>query len=181
MRIARAGGEDAPRMSPTRLLLASCALLCLLPAIPAHATPGADRQAATADSGGALAGALRQGEGGGGVAPELSHEAATAELDDRPPEGQAAQEPTPTTPEGEQQPSEQQPGEEQPPATQEDPAPEPGTTPPADEQPTGAAEGAADTGGFLPSTGLRIAALAVLGLGLLLAGVTLRPRRRALR
>jgi outer membrane biosynthesis protein TonB len=169
-------------MTPTRLLLASCALLCVPAAIPAHAAPAADRQAASAGSGGALADPLRQGVGGGGVAPQASSDAATAELNESPPEGQAAQEPTPTTPEGEQQPGQQQPGEEQPPPTEEQPPPEEGPTTPTEEQPSGAAEGAADPGGgFLPSTGLRIAALVVLGLGLLLAGVTLRPRRGVLR
>jgi hypothetical protein len=163
-------------MARARLLFTLSGLLCLLALAPAASgAPGADTEAAAAGSGGALADPLRQGEGGGGIAPKVSPDPATAELNASPPEAQATQEPTPTTPEGEQQPDEQ-PGEEQPPTTEEQPAPDEGTVP-ADEQPTGAPEGAEAGGGFLPSTGLQIAALAVLGLGLLLAGVTLKPRR----
>jgi LPXTG-motif cell wall-anchored protein len=166
-------------MARTRLPFTLFGLLCLLALAPAASgAPGADTEAATADSGGTLADPLRQGEGGGGVAPKVSPDPATAELNASPPEAQATQEPMPTTPEGEQQPGGQQPGEEQPPTTEEQPAPDEGTTVPADEQPTGAAEGGEAGGGFLPSTGRQIAALAVLGLGLLLAGVTLKPRRR---
>jgi hypothetical protein len=164
-------------MALARLVFTLSALLCLLALAPAASgAPGADTEAATAGSGGALAHPLRQGEGGGGVAPKVSPDPAAAELNaSPPPEAQATQEPTPTTPEGEQQP-----GEEQPPTTtEEQPSPDEGTTVPADEQPTGAAEGAEAGGGFLPSTGLQIAALSILGLGLLLAGVTLKPRRRA--
>ena len=102
-------------------------------------------------------------DGGGAVA---APEAAPSEPV---PTVEAAQEETPTTPEGEEQPPEEQPDGEQPPG--EEPAPDEPTeefaAPEADE----------GTGGSLPRTGsgIELAALTAIGLGLLLAGAALWP------
>jgi hypothetical protein len=79
------------------------------------------------------------------------------------PEAGAAQDGTPTTPGGEEQPPQEQPGGEQPPSSEPEtsPAPEAGV-------------GGGSSGG-LPRTGWQAFALASIGLGLLLAGAALRP------
>jgi hypothetical protein len=78
---------------------------------------------------------------------------------------------TPTTPEGEEQPPEEEPDGEQPPTE------EPGPVEPPGEEP--APEADVDTGaeGTLPrtGTGIELAALTSIGLGLLLAGGALWP------
>jgi hypothetical protein len=71
---------------------------------------------------------------------------------------------TPTTPEGEEQPPEEQPDGEQ------EPSEEPTIAPPPED---GTAGG--ESTGALPQTGWRAFALASIGLGLLLAGLALRP------
>jgi hypothetical protein len=79
------------------------------------------------------------------------------------PQAGAAQDETPTTPGGEEQPPQEQPDGEQPPIiepTPDVPAPE-----------TGVGGGS----GGLPQTGWQAFALASIGLGLLLAGAALRP------
>ena len=79
------------------------------------------------------------------------------------PQAGAAQDETPTTPGGEEQPPEEQPDGEQPPSQEPTIAP-----PPAE------GVGGESTGG-LPQTGWQAFALASIGLGLLLAGAALRP------
>lgn len=143
-------------MTFKRLLLPLSALLILLLAV-------APSGAATLDASGSgvvPAESLFQGEGGGIVAPG---DAGTGLVPDGggAPGAEAAQEPTPTTPGGEEQPpDEEPPGEEGGPVN-----------PPEGD----AGTGGGSAGGFLPSTGLEVAALAAIGLGLLMAGVALRP------
>ena len=79
------------------------------------------------------------------------------------PQAGAAQDETPTTPGGEEQPPEEQPDGEQPPSQ------EPTITPPPAEGVGG------ESAGGLPRTGWQVFALASIGLGLLLAGAALRP------
>src|SRR5215211_2312574 len=131
-------------------------------------------QVATARSGGALALPLQQVEGGGAVAPPASGDAAATESDSETPEAQPDQEPTPTTPQGEEQPG------QQPTPQQDQQAPGEGTGAPTTEAPAtpGEVAGGEGGGGFLPSTGLELAALVAIGLGLLLAGIALRSRGR---
>jgi len=156
------------------LLRIGLALAVLLALAIAAGPAGA---ASTTGSGGVLASPLAQGAGGGGLAPGNPGVTAAAETDDggTPPVATPAQEETPTTPEGEEQPTDEPPapdGEEQPAPEEESGAPVvPG---PGDE------EIATDDGalGFLPSTGLEAGALGAIGLGLLMAGAALRPRRR---
>jgi hypothetical protein len=82
------------------------------------------------------------------------------------PQAGAAQDETPTTPGGEEQPPQEQPDGEQPPSSQ------PNAEPPTPE----AGVGGGSTGG-LPQTGWQAFALASIGLGLFLAGAALRPTR----
>lgn len=150
----------------------------------ATATPGQASTQTQGTSGGSGGGAeattVRPGAGGGGAAP-----AGTGE---QPPVADpagavAAQDPTPTTPEGEpQEPEPNLPDDGDTPAEDDEPADdgadqddEAGAVLPNDGDGT-------STLGFLPSTGLEVAALAVIGLGLMLAGFALlrptaRPRR----
>ena len=79
------------------------------------------------------------------------------------PQAGAAQDETPTTPGGEEQPPEQQPDGEQPPTAEPNPEPSPE-----------AGVGGGSAGG-LPQTGWQAFAIASIGLGLLLAGAALRP------
>ena len=79
------------------------------------------------------------------------------------PQAGAAQDETPTTPGGEEQPPEEQPDGEQPPSQ------EPTITPPPAEGVGG------ESAGGQPRTGWQVFALASIGLGLLLAGAALRP------
>jgi hypothetical protein len=84
------------------------------------------------------------------------------------PQAGAAQDETPTTPGGEEQPPDQQPPEEQPDGEQP-PSQEPTIGPPPAEGVGG------ESAGGLPQTGWQVFALASIGLGLLLAGAALRP------
>lgn len=163
--------EDPDQMALARRLLTLLAFLSI--ATTAAAAP-ADDQAATARSGGALALPLQQVEGGGAVAPPASGDAAATESDSETPEAQPDQEPTPTTPQGEEQPG------QQPTPQQDQQAPGEGTGAPTTEAPAtpGEVAGGEGGGGFLPSTGLELAALVAIGLGLLLAGIALRSRGR---
>jgi hypothetical protein len=131
---------------------------------PGTAEDAAAQQRATG-SGGIPANPIEQGPGGGGRAP-ANYGAQAAQTGDEP-DGEAVQEPTPTTPEGQPQQPEQQP-EEQPPPDEE-------IIGPVGEQPSGQAP--STSGGGLPSTGLELAAMLAVGLGLLIGGAALRPRR----
>jgi hypothetical protein len=137
-------------MTSKRLFLFLSALMALLLAVaPAGAS----------DSGGVAAPILPQNTGGGAMAPVPADPAVTET------EATAAQqETTPTTPGGEKQPPDGQTTET---------VPDNGTTTPADEQPQGGAGG--ESAGGLPTTGLELAALSMIGLGLLMAGLALRP------
>jgi hypothetical protein len=156
-----------------RPLLMVSVLLALAP--PASAAPDAG-------SGGALAQPLRQGEGGGALAPDRHGPSAAygSSAAGGAPVAESAQEERPTTPRAEGAP-----------APQHDVGDEPESETPVaavEEQSVAGAEAADAEGetsagktasnGFLPFTGLEIAALAALGLGLLTLGAALRPRRR---
>ncbi len=131
------------------LLILSALLSLLLVAAPA----GAD------DFGGVTAPTFIQEPGGGVVAPVAPAEPAV-------PVAEAAQqETTPTTPGGEEQPPDGQ--------TETETTPDDGAGGPVDEAPQGGTGG--ETAGGLPTTGLELAALAMIGLGLLMAGLALRP------
>ena len=147
-------------MTSTRLLTLAAVSACLILAAPAAAS----------DSGGAIADPVASEASGGGIlAPSEAGSDVTAEAA-RVGAPEAAQDDTPTTPEGEEQPPDQQPNGEQP--TTEENGEQPGT----EEDGTGG-----DTGGqpvlegSLPRTGFEIAALSAIGLGLLLAGGALWP------
>lgn len=126
--------------------------------------------AAAEDFGGAPAEPLALEESGGGaLAPEaLAPDAATAEAASAETSGELvaepAQEETPTTPEGEEQPPGKEDGG--------------GDTPPGEDGAPPADTGGGDvSGGGLPRTGLELLALTMIGLGLLLAGGALWPTR----
>ena len=138
-------------MTSKRALLILSALLSLLfLAAPA----GAD------DFGGVTAPTFTQEPGGGVVAPVAPAEPAV-------PVAEAAQETTPTTPGGEEQPPD---GEQ----TETETTPDDGAGGPVDEEPQGGGTGG-ETAEGLPTTGLELAALSMIGLGLLIAGLALRP------
>jgi hypothetical protein len=105
----------------------------------------------------APAGATDPGAAGGVAAPVPEELTAPAP----PPEAEAAQtETTPTTPGGEEQPGDQ--------PTETETTPDGGGgSGPVDEIP--------QDGAGLPRTGIEIAGLAMIGLGLLMAGLALRP------
>ena len=140
-------------MTSTRLLLILSALVSvLLVAGPAGAT----------DSGGVPAKSLPQDSGGGVVAPLPTDAVA--------PYAEAAQQDTtPTTPGGGEQPPDEGTGTDEGTTTDEGGGGSPGTGPEAD---TGTGD---ESAGGLPRTGLELAALAMIGLGLLMAGLALRP------
>jgi hypothetical protein len=150
-------------MTFTRVLIPAALSACLFLAAPALAS----------DHGGAPADPLAQDASGGGIlAPssvegEAVAEAAAAETP------RAAQDDTPTTPGGEEQPPEQEPNGEQPPSeVPGEETPENGGT---GGEETGGETGGGETGGGLPRTGFELAALTAIGLGLLLAGGALWP------
>ncbi|MET0760911.1 MAG: hypothetical protein ABWZ63_01100 [Thermoleophilaceae bacterium] len=158
-------------MTSSRALLSALALLAALAAVgTAFATP-ADQESAVARSGGTLAEPVEpvvELRGGGNMAPstdESAHTAAAGEAADGP-RAQAGQAEQPTTPGAEEQSGGEPPVEESAQILAEDPATEELAGPVAD---TG--------GGGLPSTGLELAAMAIVGLGLLFLGAALRPRR----
>lgn len=155
----RGGAELRASMSLKRLVTFSALLACLLLAAPAAAT----------DSGG-VAVETYGGIGGGILAPAPESAAPTPAPLPAAPAAQAAQdEETPTTPEGEEQPEGEENGEQ--PTTEED-----GVTDGEETAGGGGGGTGGDTaGGFLPHTGLELAALSAIGLGLLLAGGALWP------
>jgi hypothetical protein len=102
-------------------------------------------------------------DGGGAAVP--TGEAVPAAVSQTVPDAMPAQDETPTTPGGEEQPPQEQPDGEQPPTSEPNAQPSP--------QPE-AGVGGESTGG-LPQTGWQAFALASIGLGLLLAGAALRP------
>ena len=154
------GSEQPAEMTFTRALIPAALSACLLLAVPAMAS----------EHGGAPADPLAQDASGGGIlAPpstesEVVAEAAEVEAP------RAAQDETPTTPGGEEQPPEQEPNGEQPPSEipGEEETPENGGT-------GGEEAGGGTAGGGLPRTGFELAALTAIGLGLLLAGGALWP------
>ena len=178
-------------MTFSRPLLVPLVLFALLaPAGTALSAP-ADSGVA-AGSGGAPAGPPVQSRGGGSVAPATTEAGSASEAGDSGDGGRArarvagggAHRPgrrragIPAA--ARAAPSEG--GEEQP-ADPDEPVEEPsddGATGPAGDTPDGGGEaGATDSGyAFLPSTGLEVATLAVIGLGLLMLGSALFPRRR---
>jgi hypothetical protein len=116
------------------------------------------------DSGGVTVPTFTQEPGGGVVAPVAP--VAPVEPVVAPVEAGAAQETTPTTPGGEEQPPD---GEQ----TETETTPDDGTGAPVDEEPQAGTGG--ESGGGLPTTGLELAAMSMIGLGLLMAGLALRP------
>jgi hypothetical protein len=145
--------EKRAQMTSKRLLVILPALLLpLLVALPA----GAD------DSGGVAAQTFAPDPSGGVVAPVPVEPVAPAAR-------AAQQETTPTTPGGEEQPPD---GE-----TETSPGTTTGETGGGTLPGTGneGNAGAGESGGGLPTTGLELAALAMIGLGLLMAGLALRP------
>jgi hypothetical protein len=147
-------------MTSKRLALT---LACMLAAVLAAVSAAA----AADDHGGAAVTPWAESQGGGVLAPGETGEVAASQSDAAEDGGagaRVAQDPTPTTPEGEEQP---------------DGAPDEsdeGIVGPIEELPedgAGAAPGA--EGGGLPQSGLMLAALAAIGLGLLLAGAALWP------
>jgi hypothetical protein len=160
-----------------RPLIVVALLLALAP--PAPAAPGTG-------SGGTPAQPLRQGPGGGALAPDRSGTSSTSEPGTGgAPVAEAAREKPRATPPWGEEPRER--GWAPYPTADE---------PPADAAPASAAEvrsvagveasgaqsepagGERAAGGSLPWTGLEIAALAAIGLGVLTLGAALRPRRR---
>jgi hypothetical protein len=158
-------------MASSRALLSALALLAALAAVgTAFATP-ADQESAVARSGGTLAEPVEpvvELRGGGSMAPSTAESAQTADAGEAAdgPRAQAGQAEQPTTPGGGEQTAEVAPAEESSQTLVEDPATEELAGPVAD---TG--------GGGLPSTGLELGAMAIVGLGLLFLGAALRPRR----
>ncbi len=153
--MARAGTELRASMTPKRLLTFAAMLACLVLAAPAAAD----------DSGGVTAESYDQLDGGI-LAPAQEPTASAAAVD---PVAEPAQEETPTTPEGEEQPEGEENGEQ--PPTEEN-----GGT--DGEETTGDGTGGTGGGtgdGSLPRTGLELAALTMIGMGLLLAGGALWP------
>ena len=106
----------------------------------------------------APAGASDPAESGGGAAASPAVEQPVVPA---PPAEAAQTETTPTTPGGEEQP------------TDTETTPNGGTGPVGELPENGAAGESA--GGGLPRTGLEVAAMAMIGLGLLMAGLALRP------
>lgn len=161
----RRAAKNGADMTSRHLLAALTALLAIFLAAPAAAT----------DSGGVPAQVFLDGHGGGVVAPgepEPSTEPAGPPTAPPPVDAEAAQEETPTTPEGEEQPDGETPDGE----TPDEETPDDEGTPPGDDGADGGAPGEESAGGgFLPRTGFELAALTSIGLGLLLAGAALWP------
>jgi hypothetical protein len=168
-----AGTEKRRNMKISRTLVTLSITLAALGAAAAVAA-AASSDSTAARSGGALAQPPVEQRGGGNVAPASPRGDANASAAAEAPAGgaaappaEAAQDEQPTTPGGEEQN-----GGEQPPDEPAETVEEPGT------DDVGGAVG--DTGSAtsgLPSTGLELSAMAVIGLGLLLLGAALRPGR----
>jgi hypothetical protein len=141
--------------SPRSLVTLVAVLALLAPALPAHAH----------ESGGVAVQSFDEA-GGGIVAPPLEA------VPDEAPVADAAQDDTPTTPEGEEQPPDEQNGDDGTPPDEETPDTDDGDgAPPGDD----GVSGGGSAPGYLPQTGLELAALSAIGLGLLLAGGALWP------
>ncbi|HEX5897023.1 MAG TPA: hypothetical protein VFY47_11915, partial [Thermoleophilaceae bacterium] len=148
--------EQRAKMTSKRAFLLLAALLSLLLTVaPARGE----------DSGGVTGPTFTQEPGGGVVAPVAPVEPVVV----APVEADAAQETTPTTPGGEEQPPDGQTDTDEGTTTEDGGGTVPGT---GNEGDTGAG---AESGGGLPTTGLKLAALSMIGLGLLMAGLALRP------
>ena len=158
--MARARAELRASMTLKRLSTFSVLLACLLLAAPAAAT----------DSGGVAVESYDE-IGGGILAPAPEPAAPTPPPTPAPPAPMAlaAQDDTPTTPEGEEQPGGEQNGEQTP--TEQNG----GTDGEETAGGGGGGTGGETAGGFLPQTGFELAALSAVGLGLLLAGGALWP------
>jgi hypothetical protein len=157
--------------TPPALMTASALLVALAVGGTAFAAPD-DHASIAARSGGALAEPQPTvgSKGGGNLAPAGAETAAAAsEAGDSGADArlaQAGQEEPPATPGGEHQ-SGAEPLADERAVTEVAPAAEELAAPVAD---TGA--------GDLPSTGVELAAMATIGLGLLMLGAALRPRPR---
>jgi hypothetical protein len=180
-------------MNSRRFILPALVLALALPAaawasIPSggvsRPTEAADSAGSSTTAGGAASDAtqtgdsVRSGPGGGAPAP-----AASSPNGQFAPRAGAAQEPTPTTPQGgPQEPEPDQPtddGGTQPGTTTGDGT----TTAPSNEtapQSSGG-NGGSSALGFLPHTGLELAAIAALGMALLLTGMALLRTARTRR
>lgn len=149
-------------MTLKRPLTFSALLACLLLAAPAAAT----------DSGG-VAVESYYGVGGGILAPLAPAPPPTSPTSTPAPAAPVAQsaqdDETPTTPEGQEQPEGEENGVQTP--SGENGGPDGEETAGGG----GAGPGGETAGGFLPHTGLELAALSAIGLGLLLAGGALWP------
>ena len=169
------GTEKRRKMKISRSLATFSITFAALGAAAAVAAADSPNSPA-ARSGGALAEPMVEQRGGGHVAPTRARADAEASAAAEAPAGgaaappaEAAQEDQPTTPGGEEQP-----GEEQPPEEPTETAEEPGAD---DGGGGGGGEVPGQATGGLPSTGLELSAMAVIGLGLLLLGAALRPSR----
>jgi LPXTG-motif cell wall-anchored protein len=121
---------------------------------------------ARADDSGGVAFQSFDEAGGGIVAPGLAPVLEPTPA--QPPVAEAAQEETPTTPEGEEQPSGEENGDGD--SAPDEPIDD-RAAPPGDD----GGAGGESAGGSLPQTGFELAALSAIGLGLLLAGAALWP------
>ncbi|HEY6779736.1 MAG TPA: hypothetical protein VI111_02210 [Thermoleophilaceae bacterium] len=153
----------------------------------AAGTTAAGGSSSSTAGGAAVADPMRPGPGGGAPAPAgVVNDAQSAAV----PQAGAAQEPTPTTPQG----GPQEPEPDVPTDNGDDQTGDNGNTgdttgdQPSDEagaQQPSSSDGGGSALGFLPHTGLELAALAGFGLALLLAGMALlrgaRMRRPKLR
>ena len=160
-------------MKISRSLATVSITLAALAAAGGVSAVASDSPAAT--SGGALAEPTVQQHGGGPAAPAREREAdaaakATPEGGGSAPPTQAAQDDQPTTPGGEEQNGGEQNGGETQPDEPVETEEDGGVVPD-----TGDDTGSATSG--LPSTGLELGAMAVIGLGLLMLGAALRPGR----
>jgi hypothetical protein len=159
-------------MPTSRALLTVLAVLAALAAVGTAAAAPKDHESVAAESGGALAEPLAEPadelEGGGIVAPRGAEEAEGADAEAGPRAAQQGMEESAATPEGEEQ-SLQSPTAAAPAQAVEDPA---------YEELAGPVTETGEAGG-LPSTGLELAAMATIGLGLLMLGAALRPGRSA--
>ena len=156
-------------MPTSRALLTVLALLAALAAVGTAAAAPKDHDSVAAQSGGALAEPLAEPpvelEGGGNVAPRGAEEAEAAGT--REAEAAGAGAGTPPAPVS----------QEETPATTPVDAPTQVVKDPAYEELAGPVSEPGEAGG-LPSTGLELAAMATIGLGLLMLGAALRPSRR---
>jgi hypothetical protein len=159
-------------------------ILSILAALLVAAAPTASAQSRAsvdiAGTGGTPAGPPVVSRGGGSVAPAAPQRRPSRR------DAEAAQEEEPTTGGGEEQGGTDEPaggvegdtGGGEVPGLGDEPAGEE-VTPPAGETPSGGTGASQESGAsYLPTTGLEIASVAVIGLGLLMLGAALRPRRR---